>query len=204
MKKNIKYNHEHHEPLELVLKLGFFGEKMTGKTSIIKRYFSDRFIGRYSPSQSPVLMEKQLNVGKIAISLKIWDTYGFSCFSTKISQYIDGLDGIFLVYDITNAESFHNLKKWIKEIKKDSSEFTLMLIGNKSDLLDKRAISFKEGKEFAEAQSMHFFETSALSPKNIEECFNYIINERLMKYGITINPNDFSNNKESNKKCLIY
>lgn len=65
-------------------------------------------------------------------------------------------------------------------------------------------ISFKEGEKFAEAESINFFETSALSLKNIKECFNYIISQILIKSGIVLEQSNFLNNKESNKKCVIY
>ena len=200
MKKNKKDN----EPLKLVFKFGFFGEKMTGKTSIIKRYISNEFKPLYSPSDSPILMEKQINIGKLEISLKIWDMQGSSCLISKITQYIDGLDGIFIVYDITNAESFHQIQNWIKEIKKDESHFTIVIIGNKSDLINQRAISSQEAEEFAKAQSIHFVETSALIPKNIEGCFTYLINERIIRSGINLNSKDLQNGAETNKKCVIF
>ena len=83
-----------------------------------------------------------------------------------------GAQGILIVYDVTDKESFAAVKTWISEIKKYAqTEVVKILIGNKRDLEDLREVSYEEGKEMAESLDMQFLETSAKETYNIEESF---------------------------------
>jgi Ras-related protein Rab-1A len=77
-----------------------------------------------------------------------------------------------IVYDITDLESFNNLKTWLIEIEKNASKNVYkILVGNKSDLADKRKVSYEQGKEFADTYGMKFLETSAKTADNVADSF---------------------------------
>ena len=77
-----------------------------------------------------------------------------------------------MVYDITDLESFQNLNSWLIEIEKNASKNVYkILIGNKCDLEEKRAVTYQEGKDFADSNGMKFIETSAKESKNVQEAF---------------------------------
>ena len=77
-----------------------------------------------------------------------------------------------VVYDITNRDSFNNVSTWIEDCKNQSPKTIFMvLVGNKSDLQDKRQVNYEEGQELAERFQMLFFETSAKDGNNVEEIF---------------------------------
>jgi Ras-related protein Rab-1A len=77
-----------------------------------------------------------------------------------------------IVYDITDLESFNNLKTWLIEIEKNASKSVYkILVGNKSDLSDRRKVSYEQGKEFADTYGMKFMETSAKTADNVAEAF---------------------------------
>ena len=77
-----------------------------------------------------------------------------------------------IVYDITNGNSFRNISKWIEDIQEYSPEtITLVLVGNKVDLVDQRKVAYEEGEEFANKKGILFEETSALTGENVEEIF---------------------------------
>lgn len=81
------------------------------------------------------------------IKLQIWDTAGQERFRTITSSYYRGAHGIIVVYDVTDAESFNNVKQWLHEIDRYASEnVNKLLVGNKSDLTSKRAVTFDQGK----------------------------------------------------------
>ncbi|CAE7792191.1 RAB1A, partial [Symbiodinium microadriaticum] len=106
------------------------------------------------------------------IKLQIWDTAGQERFRTITSSYYRGAHGIIVVYDVTDAESFNNVKQWLHEIDRYASEnVNKLLVGNKSDLTSKRAVTFEQGKEFADSLGIEFLETSAKNATNVEKAF---------------------------------
>jgi Ras-related protein Rab-1A len=106
------------------------------------------------------------------IKLQIWDTAGQERFRTITSSYYRGAHGIIVVYDVTDAESFNNVKQWLHEIDRYASEnVNKLLVGNKSDLASKRTVSFEQGSEFAQSLGIEFVETSAKNSTNVEKAF---------------------------------
>merc|ERR1711972_469183 len=104
--------------------------------------------------------------------LQIWDTAGQERFRTITSSYYRGAMGIIVVYDVTDKESFNNVKHWMQEIDKYASEsVNKLLIGNKCDLSSKKVVSYDEAKELAESLSIQFLETSAKNAHNVEQPF---------------------------------
>ena len=103
--------------------------------------------------------------------MQIWDTAGQERYKSITSAYYKGSKGAFVVYDISRKETFENVDKWIGELKTNGSEDVLiMLVGNKSDLEDKREVQIEEYK-------IAFCETSALDGKNVEYAFDILIDE---------------------------
>ena len=92
--------------------------------------------------------------------------------------YYKGKDGILVVYDITNRQSFDDINFWLNEIKEKANKNTvLLLVGNKCDLEDERKVSFQEGKDFADNNGIKFIETSAKTNQNVDEAFEILIDE---------------------------
>ncbi len=114
--------------------------------------------------------------------MQIWDTAGQERFKNIISSYYRGAQGIILVYDITDLDSFNNLNSWLVEIEKNASKNAYkILIGNKSDLENERKVQFSQGEEFAKQYGMKFFETSAKNSINVIEAFTAITKEIIKK-----------------------
>jgi len=98
-----------------------------------------------------------------------------------------------LVYDITRRDTFNHLTRWLEEAKQNSNpNMVIMLIGNKSDLDHRRAVSYKEGEQFAEQNGLVFLETSAKSAANVEQVmdlrstydwFSHVIRTLFVYYG---------------------
>ena len=112
------------------------------------------------------------------VKLQIWDTAGQERFKNITASYYRGGNGVLVVYDITERESFENLNSWLIEIEKNANKNVYkLLIGNKCDLEDKRKVSFQEGKDFAESNGMKFMETSAKTASKVQEAFELLTNE---------------------------
>ena len=112
------------------------------------------------------------------MKLQIWDTAGQERFKNITASYYRGGNGVLVVYDITDRESFENLNSWLIEIEKNANKNVFkILIGNKCDLEDKRKVTFQEGKDFADSNGMKFLETSAKTATKVEEAFEQLTNE---------------------------
>ncbi|CAK8534995.1 unnamed protein product [Lathyrus sativus] len=103
------------------------------------------------------------------IKLQIWDIAGQERFRTITSSYYRGAHGIIIVYDVTDEESFNNVKQWLSEIDRYASDnVNKLLVGNKSDLTANRVVSYDTAKEFADQIGIPFMETSAKNATNVE------------------------------------
>ena len=112
------------------------------------------------------------------VKLQIWDTAGQERFKNITASYYRGGNGVLVVYDITDRESFENLNSWLIEIEKNANKNVYkLLIGNKCDLEDKRKVTFQEGKDFAESNGMKFMETSAKTASKVQEAFELLTTE---------------------------
>jgi len=106
------------------------------------------------------------------IKLQIWDTAGQESFRSITRSYYRGAAGALLVYDITRRETYNHLTSWLDDARTHSnSNMTIMLIGNKSDLEQRRAVSHEEGAAFAQEHGLIFLETSAKTAANVEDAF---------------------------------
>ena len=102
------------------------------------------------------------------IKLQIWDTAGQERFRTITTSYYRGAHAIGIVFDLTKIESFEHVKRWVEDINKYAKENVLkFLLGNKSDLIEKRQINYADGRLFASKYNMTYFEISAKNNENI-------------------------------------
>merc|ERR1712166_652662 len=103
---------------------------------------------------------------------QIWDTAGQERFRTITSSYYRGSHGIIVVYDVTDSESFNHVKQWLNEIDRYACEnVNKLLVGNKCDLVAKKAVNYETAKAFADKLDIPFLETSAKSALNVETAF---------------------------------
>ena len=101
-----------------------------------------------------------------------WDTAGQERFRTITSSYYRGAHGIIVVFDVTDQESFNNVKQWLNEIDRYANEsVNKLLVGNKSDLTAKRAVEYNTAKAFADEIGVPYIETSAKNATNVEQAF---------------------------------
>ncbi|CAH9140275.1 unnamed protein product [Cuscuta epithymum] len=106
------------------------------------------------------------------IKLQVWDTAGQESFRSITRSYYRGAAGALLVYDITRRETFNHLASWLEDAQEHSNpNMTIMLVGNKSDLGQRRAISKEEGEQFAKEHGLLFLEVSSKTGQNVEEAF---------------------------------
>ncbi|RZR84258.1 hypothetical protein BHM03_00011029 [Ensete ventricosum] len=94
------------------------------------------------------------------------------------SAYYRGAVGALLVYDITKRQSFDHIPRWLEELRSHADRnIVIMLVGNKTDLENQRAVTTEDAREFAEKENLFFLETSALEATNIENAFQTVLTE---------------------------
>jgi Ras-related protein Rab-6A len=153
-------------------KLVFLGEQAVGKTSIITRFMYDTFDTNYQATIGIDFLSKTMYLDDRTVRLQLWDTAGQERFRSLIPSYIRDSSVAVVVYDITNKTSFGNCDKWIEDVRAErGGEVVIMLVGNKTDLSDKRQVTIEEGETKAKKLNVLFIETSAKSNHNIKQMF---------------------------------
>lgn len=157
---------------DFLFKLLLIGDSGVGKSCLLLRFADDTYTESYISTIGVDFKIRTVELDGKTIKLQIWDTAGQERFRTITSSYYRGAHGIIIVYDITDVESFNNVRQWLFEIDRFASEnVNKLLVGNKSDLVNKRVVTTETSKEFANSLDIPFLETSAKNATNVEEAF---------------------------------
>ena len=157
-------------------KIIFLGDQYVGKSSILNRFYQDRFEPDYQATIGLDFHSKNVEIKGTTIRLLLYDTAGQEKFKSLIPMYIRDANIIIVVYDISNKDSFIHTDHWVnetKDLKREDAIF--VLVGNKIDLEDKRAVSQREAEDFAAEKGFLFHEVSAKTGEEIQELFNSVI-----------------------------
>ena len=167
-------------------KIIFLGDDFVGKSSILKAFYEDKFEPDYNATIGLDFYSKNVEINTNTVRLLLYDIAGQQKFKSLIPMYTRDAIIIIIVYDISNKESFTHTEFYfnmIKELKREDS--ILVLVGNKIDLEDKRAVESKEAEDFAKEKGFLFYEVSAKTGKNINDLFEKkIFPEMVIKYNI--------------------
>uniref|UniRef100_A0A4W3JWZ1 RAB6A, member RAS oncogene family n=1 Tax=Callorhinchus milii TaxID=7868 RepID=A0A4W3JWZ1_CALMI len=155
-------------------KLVFLGEQI-GKTSLITRFMYDSFDNTYQATIGIDFLSKTMYLEDRTVRLQLWDTAGQERFRSLIPSYIRDSTVAVVVYDITNVNSFQQTTKWIDDVRTErGSDVIIMLVGNKTDLADKRQVAIEEGERKAKELNVMFIETSAKAGYNVKQLFRRV------------------------------
>jgi small GTP-binding protein len=152
-------------------KVLLIGDDKVGKTSMIDRFFDNKFHETYLQTIGCDFRKYEDN----DLKMLIWDLAGAERFRSIVTSYFRGAAGIFVVYDISNRQSFENIKGWMDSIDvyvSDKKEIKFVLVGNKTDLDKERKVTQEEGVKMAKQYNMEFFETSVKDNTNIIKCID--------------------------------
>ena len=203
------------EDYEMMVKIILIGDSAVGKTNIMSKYLKGEFQENTKATVGVEFGSKLFKIDNHNIKAQIWDTAGQEKYKAITGAYYKGSKGAFVVYDITRRDTFESADRWINDLKVTADpKINIMLIGNKSDLEDKREVLKEQGEEKAKSFNCAFLETSALKGDNIDKGFEMMVNEIFKKYGEeTMEDDDFGTmekgedinlektNKEEKKTC---
>ena len=156
-----------------ILILGGFG---VGKTSLLGRYTDDSFvIHSYTTDIDFKIKIIKLSNGKL-VKLRIWDTGGYERLRPIIKTYINRSDGIILLYDVTDLNSFKYVNNWINFIRANAQRnLVVYLVGTKIDKKEERKVTIEEGEIIAEKNKCLFAEVSSKTGYNVNEIFQDLV-----------------------------
>jgi len=167
------------EEYDYLFKSIVVGDGGVGKTALTLRFSKGFFTEDYKMTIGVDFHVKTISIdtseGPIKCKLQLWDTGGQERFSSIRPMYYRGSLGTILVFDLTNSASFEHLPQWIEEVRANiKSEIPVLLVGNKSDLIDQRAVSIEEISKFINDFNLYYMETSAKTGDGVGDCF-YIL-----------------------------
>ncbi|CAA7267697.1 unnamed protein product [Cyclocybe aegerita] len=155
-----------------LIQLLLIGDSGVGKSCLLLRFCDDAWTPSFITTIGIDFKIRTIELDGKRIKLQIWDTAGQERFRTITTAYYRGAMGILLVYDVTDERSFNNIRTWHANIEQHASEgVNKILIGNKSDWTDKRAVTEEQGRELANELGIKFMETSAKVNEGVEEAF---------------------------------
>ena len=189
---------------ETVYKVLLLGDTTVGKTCFLMKYTDKTFqdIHMATIGLDYRLKTMKLKNGK-DIKLQIWDTAGQDRFRAITKNYYKGSHGIILIYDVTNLQTFENVKTWVNQIREETTTNVVIYIAaNKIDMETERKVMKQEGESLAQELGFPFMETSAKSGININETFEDLV-ERIDKVfgNIPQKPNKNKLYKAKSRKC---
>uniref|UniRef100_A0A6B2LM93 Uncharacterized protein n=1 Tax=Arcella intermedia TaxID=1963864 RepID=A0A6B2LM93_9EUKA len=141
----------------------------------MQRFASDTFTSSYITTIGVDFITKTIELEGKKVKLQIWDTAGQERFRSITSSYYRGSQGMMVVYDVTDSESFASVEGWFQRIQ-DMGEknVKVLLVGNKCDTVFDRKITTVQGEALAQKYNASFIETSALNSTNVSEAFHQL------------------------------
>ncbi|TXT05988.1 hypothetical protein VHUM_03749 [Vanrija humicola] len=156
-------------------KLVFLGEQSVGKTSLITRFMYDTFDNTYQATIGIDFLSKTMYLEDRTVRLQLWDTGPQERFRSLIPSYIRDSSVAVIVYDITSRASFLNTTKWVDDVRNErGDDVIIVLVGNKTDLNDKRQVTPEDLDKRAKELGVMSIETSAKAGHNVKALFKKI------------------------------
>eukprot|EP00672_Neobodo_designis_P024398 CAMPEP_0174830096 /NCGR_PEP_ID=MMETSP1114-20130205/2339_1 /TAXON_ID=312471 /ORGANISM="Neobodo designis, Strain CCAP 1951/1" /LENGTH=973 /DNA_ID=CAMNT_0016063881 /DNA_START=73 /DNA_END=2991 /DNA_ORIENTATION=+ len=157
------------------------GDSGVGKSNILCRYAQNKFSHDIPATIGVDLVHPQLKIDGRDMRVKMWDTAGVEAFRSTVNKFCRSADAAMIVYDITDQRSFRNVHTWLQDFRWHTKKTfpKVLLVGNKSDLDDKREVKTEVAERFARENNMTFIETSALEHVNVDCAFEALVRKML-------------------------
>ena len=164
------------EKIQLIM----IGESSVGKTSLINRYTKNIFNTNHLETTGIEFNSREEKINNKIIRVKIWDTAGQEIFHSLTKNFYRKADGIIIVYDVTNKDSFDKIHDWVKSVHDNIDtyrEIHMLIVGNKIDLEESRQVSKEEGEKICKYFDIPYFEASAKNANGVRNFMMKIIKD---------------------------
>jgi small GTP-binding protein len=167
------------ECVNYAFKFVIVGNHEVGKTSLIRQFVERKFSHDYRATIGLNIFAYNFDFQGNEINVQLWDIGAQQYFKRFRKIYYKGAEAAFIVFDITNRESFEKIKDWHGELNQliDEINIPIVIVGNKTDLSEQRVISIAEGEDLTKSLSekgLSYIETSALTGANVIDAFELI------------------------------
>ena len=204
------------EEYDYLFKSIVVGDGGVGKTALTLRFSKGFFTEDYKMTIGVDFHVKTISIdtfeGPIKCKLQLWDTGGQERFSSIRPMYYRGSLGTILVFDLTNSASFEHLPQWIEEVRANiKADIPVLLVGNKSDLTDIRAVSVEEINNFTRDFNLYYMETSAKTGDGVGDCFQILaclmigqgVPDQLISNATVYAPGEIIKGSEPNERSIV-
>lgn len=144
-------------------KIILIGDSGVGKTTISNWALTGSFNDNFVPTVGGNYISKEIQVKSSTVKLQIWDTAGDEQYRSLIPMFYRGTKGAILVYSICEKKTFQEINYFVQSLNERIPDVFKILVGNKSDMVNERKVSFEEGSQYADEIQAKFIETSAKS-----------------------------------------
>ena len=195
---------------EVILKFLILGDITVGKTTLLLKYIDNFTPEIYISTLGVDYKTKNIVFNGIKVSLQIWDTAGQERYKVITKSFVKGTDGIIFMYDITQKESFINIKKWIEETEGENpGEVKKIIVGNKIDKEEDRQVTDEMKEKLSKEVDIDLIEVSAKKGIDVDKVFDILVEkilgnmtteQILKKYGRSWTESSFSSHIAGKKK----
>lgn len=173
-----KVQHADDDEYDYLFKLVIVGDSTVGKSNLLGRFCTGKFDQDTKATIGVEFSTRTVQIDGRKVKAQIWDTAGQERYRAITKAYYRGAAGAFVVYDTTRPASFESVRRWLKDLREHANpNATIMLVGNKRDLVSQRGVLKEDAQALAEAEKLPFLETSALKNVNVEEAFTVILSD---------------------------
>ncbi|XP_042890755.1 LOW QUALITY PROTEIN: ras-related protein Rab-27A-like [Penaeus japonicus] len=168
---------------DYLIKFLALGDSGVGKTSFLYQYTEGIFQQQFISTVGIDFREKRMIykgnsfARPQGVHLQLWDTAGQEKFRSLTTAFYRDAMGFLLLFDLTNEQSFLNIRSWLEQLKTHAycDNPDIILCGNKVDLADQRMISEQRARDVAEKFGLQYIETSAASGQNVETAVTHLL-----------------------------
>ena len=172
------------EAFDFLLKVVIIGDSGVGKSNLLQRFTKNEFFHESKSTIGVDFAAKAIQCKDYSVKAQFWDTAGQDKYRAITSAYYKNAQGAILVYDISSMNSFKNCVTWLKEVRQYAEAgVQVLMLGNKTDLQDKRQVQTDDAREYAKANNMFFMEVSALENEDncVDKSFMILVEDILEK-----------------------
>ena len=175
---------------DYTIKILVVGDSTVGKTNFIRMFIENKFNQNYMTTSGIDLKTSSIEIKNKKIRVQLWDTAGQEKYRAITTNLFLKVQAALIVYDITNEETFNNLKTWVRSIKEEcGKQIQMLIIGNKNDLNEERVVDKNIAMEYAKEEKIDYLETSSKTGDNIQKAISLLCEKVLENTEFT---NDFS------------